>query len=91
MRISSDRKGARQSSFTSTTYASGTFAGRSVERPRFRRICHCHTPVYLDAILGHGHPEAVGRVSYGLAAVGVAALAWYVGRSRLDTGALVLA
>lgn len=33
-------------------------------------------PVYLAAILGDGRPEAVGRLSYGLAAVVVAALAW---------------
>ena len=37
-------------------------------------------PVYLDALLGDGRPEAVGRLSYGIAAVVVAILAWCMNR-----------
>ncbi|MDP8975496.1 MAG: glycosyltransferase 87 family protein [Actinomycetota bacterium] len=33
-------------------------------------------PVYLEAILGDGRPNAVGRLSYGAAALIVAVLAW---------------
>lgn len=37
-------------------------------------------PVYLDAIVGDGRPEAVGRLSYGVAALTVAVLAWRMGK-----------
>ncbi len=37
-------------------------------------------PVYLDAILGDGRPEAVGRLSYGVAALIVAVAAWRRGK-----------
>jgi len=42
-------------------------------------------PVYLGAILGDGHPDAVGRLSYGIAALAVAALAWRFGRPSADS------
>jgi len=39
-------------------------------------------PIYLDAILGNGRPEAVGRLSYGLAALAVAVSSWRMRTSR---------
>jgi len=44
-------------------------------------------PVYLDAILGDGRPEVVGRLSYGLAALVVTILAWRMNRiGRMGNG-----
>ncbi len=42
-------------------------------------------PVYLDAILGDGRPEVVGRLSYGIAALVVVALAWRMGKGGHDS------
>ncbi|MDQ3642816.1 MAG: glycosyltransferase 87 family protein [Actinomycetota bacterium] len=39
-------------------------------------------PIYLDALLGDGRPEAIGRLSYGLAALAVATLSWRMRSSR---------